>query len=93
MSFPEVSHAHMRLTFHEANILMENLRDQDKAGFIARLQNLSRHTTDPFLRRELSSLNSKVLELSEEEFTILREDVRKGKVLFPPNYDLPYFTL
>lgn len=84
---------HLYLTFHEANILMENLREQDKAGFIARLTNLTRNTSDPFLLREIRSLNEKVLELSEPEFAALRAAVSSGEVLFPANYSLPKFTV
>ena len=93
MEIMEHNRAHLYLTFHEANILMENLRKEDKAGFIARLTNLSKHTTDQILLQELSSLNDKLLELSEAEFAALREDVLRGAVLFPANYPLPNFTL
>lgn len=92
MDFHKDNTPHLYLTFHEANILIENLRTQDKAGFIQRLANLSQHTPDPVLRHELTSLNDKILELSEREFATLRQDVLSGKVLFPPNYPLPKFT-
>lgn len=83
---------HMRLSFSEANILLENLRSQDKAGFVARLANLAQNTIDPFLLQTLVDLNEKIMELSEEEFTALREAVSKGEVLFPANFVLPKFT-
>lgn len=82
----------MRLSFHEANILLENLRTQNKVAFVARLTNLAQHTTDPFLLQVLVDLNNKILELTEDEFTALREAVSKGEVLFPANYVLPKFT-
>lgn len=84
--------AHQYLTFHEANILVENLRTQDKAGFLVRLNSLTHHTTDPTLLRELENLTGKIVELSESEFTELRDDVVNGLVLFPPNYELPKLT-
>ena len=79
----------------EANILIENLRilknekPEDKAGCIARLVNLMQNTTDPYLLRELDQLKTKVLNLSEEEFEVLRQDVQNGNVLSVPNYEMP----
>lgn len=83
---------HLQLSFHEANILMVNLRRQNKSGFLARLSNLSSHTTDPDLLLVIEGLKDKILELSEDEFTALREDTIGGQVMFPPNYSLPNFT-
>lgn len=86
------SYAHLYLTFYEANILMQNFRNQDKSSFLARLQDLSYHTTDTLLLRELANLIVKITELSEPEFTALRSDVHTGTVLYPPNYRLPKIT-
>lgn len=89
MTATRENRVHQRLTFHEANILMENLRTQNKAEFMDRLANLSKHTPDSVLRYELNSLKVKLEELSEDEFALLRADVGKGAVLFPANYELP----
>lgn len=80
---------HLRLSFYEVNLLIGNLENQDKAGFIARLTDLRLHADDPILLQELDSLNEKILGLSEAEFEILKQDFSKGEVLFPPNYMLP----
>lgn len=84
--------AHQFLTFHEANILIENLRYQDKSGFLARLGILAHHTADVVLLRELEHLTAKIINLSEQEFALLRNDTLQGAVLFPPNYPLPKLT-
>ena len=92
---PQVSH---KLTFLEVNILLENLRilrnekPEDKAGCIERLVNLIQNTTDTYLLRELKQLKSKVMDLSEDEFELLRQDVQSGKVMSEPNYTLPRLT-
>lgn len=84
---------HMRLSFHEANILKEIARRdvQNKAALIVRLANLSEHTTDPILLHEISTLNDKILELSDEQFSLLLADIENGSILFPMNYTLPDF--
>lgn len=92
MSPTKDSHVHLHLTFYEANILMQNLRNQDKSSFLLRLHELSHHTTDTLLLRELDNLTAKIIELSEPEFTALRSDVHKGTILYPPNYRLPKIT-
>ena len=79
----------VRLTFHESNILIENLREQDHQGFIARLDNLLRNTQDPRLLAELEQLLSKLRDLTPGEYEQLRKDTIAGTVLFPPDYFLP----
>lgn len=76
------------LTFHEANILIENLRSQEHAGFIERLDNLIRNTEDPRLLSELEQLLGKIKDLTPDEFSRLRADTEQGSVLFPPDYSL-----
>lgn len=79
----------VRLTFHEANILIENLRDQNHTDFTGRLENLLRNTKDPRLQAELNQLLIKIHGLTPTEFEQLRTDTNAGTVLFPPDYLMP----
>ena len=79
-----------RLSFHEANILMENMREnQEQAAFISRLDTLAGNTEDPVLLRELETLIFKVKRLTPTEFRQLYQDTKTGKVFFPHDYPLP----
>lgn len=75
-----------RLTFNEANILMENISGKDKTNLLIHLEKLSENTTDEILRRSAISLLKKIALLSEEEYARLIADASKGLVLYPPNY-------
>ena len=69
---------------------MENYRKQDLGGFIARLDNLLRHTSDPYLVKDLESLLKKIQDLTPEEFKLLSKDIESGAIVFPPEYVLPH---
>ena len=79
------------LSFLEANILIENMREnQEQAAFIVRLDTLINNTDDPVLSGELESLICKIRKLTPSEFRQLYLDTRSGKILFPHDYPLPF---
>ena len=82
--------SYISLSFNEANILIGTLFVPDISNFLVRLDHLLKTTDDPYLKEELESLSKKIQTLSQEEYNLLRKDVQSGKMLFPPNYQLPF---
>jgi len=60
-------------------------------GLLARLYQLSDNTTDSRLLEALSSLLSKLGDLSPAVFAQLKQDTLMGQVLFPPDYTIGKF--
>lgn len=81
--------SYISLSFNEANILISTLLMPNISTFILRLDELLKTTQDPYLKEELDSLFRKIQTLSQDEYELLRKDVHSGKILFPPNYQLP----
>ena len=79
---------HFRLTFNEANILTVNIMNLSHPNFIIKLQELIKSTTDETLREATVSLLQKVANLTSEEYLLLQQDIKQGKVSYPPNYML-----
>lgn len=75
-----------RLTFNEANILMENIKGRDKAELLFHLENLYRNSSDEILEKSTLSLLKKIANLSENEYARLTSDALDGRILYPPNY-------
>ena len=82
---------YVMLSFDEANILKQNFKRPDQVCFIARIDNLMRHNKDPHLQKELSSLLSKIQNLTPAEFRQLARDIESNVDISPPNYILPHF--
>ena len=82
--------SYISLSFNEANILIGMLFMPDISNFVQRLDYLLQTTDDPYLKEELASLLNKIQTLSQEEYDLLRKDIQSGKILFPPNYQLPF---
>lgn len=78
------------LTFNEANILIFNLVDKDRQGFLLALEDMFINTKDRYLKKDIESLISKIESLTPIEFSFLRRDAVIGKVLSPAGYHLPY---
>jgi len=75
-----------RLTFNEANILMENIKGRDKSELLFQLENLYRNSSDEILEKSTLSLLKKIANLSENEYARLTSDALDGRILYPPNY-------
>lgn len=79
---------HFRLTFNEANILTVNIINLGQPDFILKLQELIKSTTDETLKEATVSLLQKIANLTSEEYIQLKQDIKQGKVSYPPNYML-----
>lgn len=76
-----------KLSFCEANILIENVNQKTTQGdFIARLDALFKNTQDERLLAELNALLGKITDLTPQEFLKLKRDTLSGDVLFPADY-------
>lgn len=80
------------LCFNEAIILKENYRGQNRVELLALLSHLIRNTDDYRLRESIDSLQTKIMCLSSVEFELLCKDTEEGKILFPPNYAMPFIS-
>lgn len=72
-------------TWNEANIIQENIRNQDKTGLLVRLAHLLQNTKDPQLRYILDILIKKINGLLESDITQLRDAACKF-CLTSPSY-------
>lgn len=90
----DLSYAEIRkqLSFCEALILIENMNQKSTlTGLLARLSQMSDNTTDTRLLENLTSLLSKLKDLSPAVFAQLKQDTLLGQVLFPPDYTIGKF--
>lgn len=79
---------YFRLSFNEANILMENIKGMDKSTLVLRLKELSKTVSDVILKESTVSLLHKIANLTDEEFDKLKKEAALNHITYPPNFTL-----
>lgn len=92
MELSPIRDTYIRLTFNEANIIMENFKVQGKPALLARILDLQNHTKDATLREDAKTLLWKLAKMSDADYARLCTAAADGTLLFPGNYRLtaPY---
>lgn len=81
----------MYFDFNEINILGQNLNEPNLPGFIEQLAELEDNTKEEVLISSIRSLREKLLALSMNDFHLLYEELKGGKVVATEGYYLELF--
>ena len=90
IALSEIRDTHICLTFNEANIIMENIKDLSKNALMVRLKELGDNAADPLLKSNARTLLWKIGQLSDKDYSRLRDAASRQELLFPPNFPLTY---
>ena len=86
MRLEDIRELYLRLTFNEATILIENIRELTLPQLIERMTQLEKNTKDPGLRADVHNILWMLKKLTLSDYDRLYQSASAGRLVFPENY-------